>query len=555
MRIFRTAKHTDSRSGTALITVMCIMLVLSGLLASMMFFTGTHMRQARMQIDTEKAFFIAEGGCERAAQYIANGGNVPGSLCGFMGDGSFVATVISGASITDSWHSVGGQININPNNSPDNEFNVTLPDGASITRDMLVSDYPGFLGSATLVHVKPKGNGNQNSLMIDGTPVTLENKNAYDIISESMSVSIYNDHVNTNGMAVGHWWISIAAAECTIATNGVGSGQGNIGQARVQYSILSVGTVNGSCKTILRETVKQKTWAEYALWMDRNNGIYFKSGEKFYGKVYSTEPLNFSGNPEFFGECASAANYFSGSTNACIFHEGFLMGVSNQTMQQVSFSNLSEKASLTLEGTTYLTFSGTNLLITNSRNGWDSEPICCSSQTLIYVKTSTTGSSSTRPGDLYVGGTLDGRLTLVCERDVLITNHIEYAADSKTNMMSDDALGMIAKRDIAVTTSAPDDLKIYSHMMATGLYDTNSATDGSFGVINYNSGSPRGKLTVHGGIVQADRGAVGTFNPYTGVTGTGFDKDYTYDARFMTDPPPDYPPLNDKLVFGSWRER
>ena len=40
---------------------------------------------------------------------------------------------------------------------------------------------------------------------------------------------------------------------------------------------------------------------------------------------------------------------------------------------------------------------------------------------------------------------------------------------------------MIAKRDISVTTNAPDNLKIYAHMMATGLYDTNSVTDGTFG--------------------------------------------------------------------------
>jgi len=187
--------------------------------------------------------------------------------------------------------------------------------------------------------------------------------------------------------------------------------------------------------------------------------------------------------------------------------------------------------------------------------GWTDQPVGCSSTTVVYVKTSASGTTSTRPGDVYVGGTLDGRITLVAESDFYVTNHIEYAADSKTNLLSDDALGMIAKSDIYVTTSAPDDLKIYAHMMATGLIDTNSTTEGTFEVISYNSGSPRGRLMIHGGVVQHDRGAVGTFNPGTGETLTGYYKDYTYDTRFETDPPPEYPPLNDQLTFGTWRQR
>ncbi len=545
----------DSRRGIALVTVMCFTFILSCVLSVMVLVSGTHSKITRHELNNEKAFYIAEAGVERAAQYIANGGTVPGTVSGNIGEGSYVATIISGASITDAWHSAGGQININPNNSSDNEFTVTLSDGSVINRDMLVQDYPGFIGQATLVHVKPKGNGNQNSFTIDGVTVDLENKNTYDIISDYMSVSIYNDNINTNGKAVGKWWISLAAAESTIATNGMGSGSGNIAQARAQYSMLSVGNVRGESVVILRETVKQKTWAKYALWMESNNGIYFKAGEKFYGSIYSTEQLSFSGDPEFFGDCTSAANSYSGSTNACIFHNGFQMGVSNQSMQQISFSNLQNKATLQVEGRTYVTFSGTNMLITNSRMGWNNQVVGCSSSTVIYVKKSNTGTSSTKPADVYVGGTLDGRITLVAENDFYITNHLYYAADSKTNLLSDDALGMIAKSDIYITTTAPDNLQIYAHMMATGLVDTNSSTEGTFKVVDYDHGSARGELMVHGGIVQHNRGAVGTFNSGTGVTLTGYNKNYTYDTRFEIDPPPEYPPLNDQLTFGVWRQR
>ena len=542
----------SGRKGVALVTVMCMTFVLSCLLSVMVMVSGTHSKITRKELDNEKAFYIAEAGVERAAQYIANGGTVPGTICGSMGEGSYVATIISGASITDAWHSAGGQININPNNSADNEFSVTLTDGSIINRDMLVQDYPGFIGQSTLVHVKPKGNGNQNGFTIDGVTVDLENKNTYDIISDYMSVSIYNDNINTNGKAVGKWWISLAAAESTIATNGMGSGSGNIGQARAQYSMLSVGNVRGKSVVILRETVKQKTWAKYALWMEHQGEIYFKADEKFYGSVYCTDKLWFKDDPEFFGECSSAATTYGGNTNACIFHEGFNMGVSNQTMQKISFSNLQAKATLQLEGKTYVTLSGPNFLITNARMGWANQAVACSNM-VMYVKTVTTGTSSNRAGDVYIAGTLDGRATLVCEGDFYITNHVFYAVDSKTNLLSDDALGMIAKSDIYVTTSAPSNLQIYAHMMATGLINTNSSSEGTFTVIDYDSGSPRGNLMVHGGIVQHQRGAVGQFN--TSGLLHGFDKNYTYDTRFELEPPPEYPPLNDQLTFGVWRQK
>lgn len=547
--------HMHSQAGIALVTVLGLTFVLAAILAGLCLTTGSHALSTRRQENTERAFFIAEAGVERAAQHIANGGTVPVALSGTLDEGTYVCTAISGSTITDAWHSISGQISINPNNNPNHEFSITLPDGSLITRDMLVTNYPGYIGNATLVHVNPKGGGNQNELYFDGAPYPLQNNNSYDIISDVMSVSLYNDLMNSNGMAMGKWWISIAAAEATLSENGVGNGSGNIGQARVQYSILAVGTVRGEAQTILRETIQQKTWAEYALWMSRNNGIYFISGEKFYGPVHSNERLNFNGSPEFFDTLTSSASTFSGSTNACIFHLDLTLNTASQSMQSISFSNLKNKASLVLTGTTAIAFSNGFLLTRNDRRNWTNEAVGCDSNRLIYIETATTGTSSSRPGDLYLGGQFDGRITLVCERDVYLTNHITYAADSKTNLSSDDAIGIIASRDISVTTSAPSNLTIYAHMMATGRYDTNSATDGSFGVINYNSGSPRGRLTVHGGIVQDDRGAVGTFDPYTGLTTHGFYKDYTYDTRFKTDPPPDYPPLSDELQFGVWRQR
>jgi hypothetical protein len=65
--------------------------------------------------------------------------------------------------------------------------------------------------------------------------------------------------------------------------------------------------------------------------------------------------------------------------------------------------------------------------------------------------------------------------------------------------------------------------------------------------------TPTGTLTVYGGIVQLTRGAVGTVNG-SGTISTGYVKNYSYDSRFLTKPPPDYPVISGKVNFSQWQE-
>ena len=108
---------------------------------------------------------------------------------------------------------VAGNLNINPNNSPQNEFTLTKGNGATITRDHLHSSTSTnargefYVGEATYIRVKPKGNGSQNGLIIDGKPFNLQNSNTY-ILTGNMQVRVYNDHLK-NGKAMGHWWLEI----------------------------------------------------------------------------------------------------------------------------------------------------------------------------------------------------------------------------------------------------------------------------------------------------------------------------------------------------------
>jgi hypothetical protein len=135
-----------------------------------------------------------------------------------------VTSDVVDASAPDSGMSISGGANINPNNSPDNEFTVTKGHGQTFTRDHLKNaavDASGtyYQGAATLVHLKPKGNGNQNSLTVNGAPFALQNSTTYDFTG-TMTVRVYNNKVK-NGKAMGHWYIQFTNG--SVLVNGGGA--------------------------------------------------------------------------------------------------------------------------------------------------------------------------------------------------------------------------------------------------------------------------------------------------------------------------------------------
>lgn len=320
----------------------------------------------------------------------------------------------------------------------------------------------------------------------------------------------------------------------------------------VDYSIVSVGVANGSLRTVSMDSARRISWAQYALWSNNNRDLYFKDGEIFYGPIHANTAMYFSGNPEFFGRVSSAASTYGGSIDEVIFHNNFRMNVPAESIASVNFSNLVGQASMTLSGPTTILLSGTNMIVTNTRKSWNKTKMPVPTDGLVYIAKATSGSSA--EADLSISGILKGRVTFVTERDINITSNIVYSSNPKTNSASTDSLGLISNRDVVVTPSAPKDLSIFAHILATGNL-TSSTTDGSFGVQDYDKGSPRGVLSIHGGIAQDYRGAVGTFNTGTGKMTTGYEKNYTYDTRFTKNPPPHYPPLDNRLLPGVWRDR
>jgi hypothetical protein len=137
-----------------------------------------------------------------------------------------------------------------------------------------------------------------------------------------------------------------------------------------------------------------------------------------------------------------------------------------------------------------------------------------------------------RTGDVFLSGTLRGRLTIAAENNIVVVDDTTY---STTGAASNDLLGLIANQFVQVyhpvnasgTNITPtfQDPQIHAAILALGH---------SFIVQNYDEGAKLGTLTVNGVIAQKWRGPVGT----GGGSGTGYLKDYGYDTRLQFASPP-----------------
>jgi hypothetical protein len=296
--------------------------------------------------------------------------------------------------------------------------------------------------------------------------------------------------------------------------------------------------------------------------------------------MYFMNP-NYNSGPTFSNSCDSLANCWysepgsyslkNGSLSGVTFVKGFQLNTSEGAlMTDVHFNDgttaalmneANNNSGLVLQGTTTITFNGATMNIVNSRHSPTNFVYTPASEGLIYVQKATSGTSD-KAGRAYLkGGNVTGRLTIATEEDTYIKGNILYTSNPRTNPNSTDALGLISGLDIVVDDAAPNNLEIDAEMMATGLLKpsgysspfSSSVGAGAFGVDSYGSGSPRGTLTLYGGIVQENRGPVGTLDN-DGNISTGYLKNYSYDKRFIDNPPPFYPPIANKLQWSNWQE-
>lgn len=133
----------------------------------------------------------------------------------------------------------------------------------------------------------------------------------------------------------------------------------------------------------------------------------------------------------------------------------------------------------------------------------------------------------------------------------------------RTEVTGDSMLGLVAKNDIYIlhygwpsatspsygqhttTDVAPHDVTIHAALFAL---------DGEYGYENPMAGSNKGTIEIYGSISQERRGVVGSFYKNTGNKATGYYKNYSHDSRMRYDSPPHFlEPTNAGWEIVTWQ--
>lgn len=329
-----------------------------------------------------------------------------------------------------------------------------------------------------------------------------------------------------------------------------------------KFTISVKGTSNQTSRAITT-TVMTDNFSRFAYFSDTEHfgqgwsrtPVWFIGVDQIWGPTHTNGHFHISGNPIFYSETASTDNfitYYHGGPpdDNPQFLGGLTLGKDAIVMphQAIALHNAAVTGGIVYNNNTAIVLNSSGTMnVTNSQvNCNPCNNVALPANHALYVS----------GGDLSVSGTLSGSLTVGSNRNIIITNNILYnqvptgsvlCNDGTGRVCSDtasDMLGIIAEKQVIVSSSAPYNLEIDASIMSM---------DSSFLVEDWQYGPAKGTLKVFGGIIQDQRGPVGTFNSSTNTVQSGYAKRYIYDSRFTTSPPLYFPETGDYLKL-AWYE-
>jgi len=317
----------------------------------------------------------------------------------------------------------------------------------------------------------------------------------------------------------------------------------------IRYKVESTGTIGAVSQTVINY-LQTDNYARYIWFTDNESyggaNVWFWDQDHLNGPTHTNGHFNIKGEPIFGGEVRSVDSYLRYYNNGNNINSSNLSNPpydlpdfqDTVTLGSVSINMPAQALNLraaSIVGGLRLTGNSTILLksdgtmnVTNSAKGWSNYNMPLPVNGALFVKN----------GTLNISGTLNGRLTAGASGDIVIPNNIIYANDPRVNPASTDTLGLISEGDVMISKNAPDNLEIDASIMALGT---------SFMLDEWWKNGARGTLSVFGGIIQDQRGPVGTFSGTTKIS--GYSKDYNYDVRLLTSPPPFVPTTEDYITL------
>ena len=265
--------------------------------------------------------------------------------------------------------------------------------------------------------------------------------------------------------------------------------------------------------------------------------IWFMDADNIHGPIHTNGEFAMSGNPSFYGLVTSPNMWRAHSTNPTSpnFYggENFNAPVKSEptTYEIDRLEDAANNGGLRYNNQLYVAFfenAGTGYARIWEWNGaaWNSP---------VDHDLSTINGIISTSGRIDVYGEVKGNVTLHSESLIEIDGDITYHTSPLADSSSTDMLGLVSEGDVRIDANAhafsgTQDLTVHASIMAVNT---------SFYVENYNYCCAKGTLNLLGGLIQENRGPVGTFSGSTIYS--GYSKNYQYDNRLKSSIPPSFP--------------
>lgn len=305
-----------------------------------------------------------------------------------------------------------------------------------------------------------------------------------------------------------------------------------------EYTLLVHGTAEYEDQVARSEMYLRKdSFSKYSYFTDfEPSNIYFIWSDELSGPVHSNGRFNIAGDPTFNGMVTSPQMWhgYSGMDNDPNFFGGEDFSADRRdpptTFSLDRLRNDASSNGLSFDNEVRLEFREDGELFVLEKTGrWWSDAAQYTVDLSMYNGVISSSEQIT------MRGTIDGQYTVHSQKDIRINGDIRYNKDPAEYSDSSDLLGIVSEKEVVIDDNAHrhegyNDLTIHASIMAL---------DKSFRAENYNSGGGRGELNLLGGIIQQQRGPVGTFS--SGNIVSGFNKQYDYDERLLNTNPPSFP--------------
>lgn len=258
-------------------------------------------------------------------------------------------------------------------------------------------------------------------------------------------------------------------------------------------------------------------------------------GEIVNGPLHTNGRLNFAGSPTFNGPVTSTTMWYGhpSYSNNPVFNATANFSAPREFLHEADFSELTTAAAT--QGISFDTEVELEFLDNGNLRVWD---VATGDESEIsHSDIVNSGGLIHSTSRVSVRGTVKGSYTLFSQEDIIINGDLVYEEHPDDNFDTEDMLGIVSNSNVRISEDAhlengSQDVNVHASIVALGT---------SFGADNYNTGSPRGDLNLLGGIIQVQRGPVGTFGRRST---TGYAKNYSYDERFQERVPPFFPRQN-----------